>query len=83
MKKCAVIGSINMDMVLSVPRFPAAGETLTGGNFQTVPGGKGANQAVALGRLGATVRMAGRVGDDAFGRRYLDHFRKMVWTSAR
>ena len=76
MKKCAVIGSINMDMVLSVPRFPAAGETLTGGNFQTVPGGKGANQAVALGRLGAPVRMAGRVGDDAFGRRYLDHFRK-------
>ena len=76
MKKCAVIGSINMDMVLSVPRFPAAGETLTGGNFQTVPGGKGANQAVALGRLGATVRMAGRVGDDAFGRRYLDHFRQ-------
>lgn len=76
MKKCAVIGSINMDMVLSVPRFPVAGETLTGGNFQTVPGGKGANQAVALGRLGATVRMAGRVGDDAFGRRYLDHFRQ-------
>lgn len=76
MKKCAVIGSINMDMVLSVPRFPAAGETLTGGNFQTVPGGKGANQAVALGRLGAPVRMAGRVGDDAFGRRYLDHFRQ-------
>lgn len=76
MKKCAVIGSINMDMVLSVPRFPAAGETLTGGNFQTMPGGKGANQAVALGRLGAPVRMAGRVGDDAFGRRYLDHFRK-------
>ena len=71
MKKCAVIGSINMDMVLSVPRFPAAGETLTGGNFQTVPGGKGANQAVALGRLGAPVRMAGRVGDDAFGKRYL------------
>ena len=76
MKKLAVIGSINMDMVLSVSRFPAAGETLTGGNFQTVPGGKGANQAVALGRLGAPVRMAGRVGDDAFGRRYLDHFRK-------
>lgn len=76
MKKSAVIGSINMDMVLSVSRFPAAGETLTGGNFQTVPGGKGANQAVALGRLGATVRMAGRVGDDAFGRRYLDHFRQ-------
>lgn len=76
MKKCAVIGSINMDMVLSVSRFPAAGETLTGGNFQTVPGGKGANQAVALGRLGAPVRMAGRVGDDAFGRRYLDHFRQ-------
>lgn len=76
MKKCAVIGSINMDMTLSVPRFPAAGETLTGGNFQTSPGGKGANQAIALGRLGAPVRMAGRVGDDAFGKRYLERFRQ-------
>ena len=75
-KKCAVIGSINMDMVLRVPRFPAAGETLTGSGFQTVPGGKGANQAIALGRLGMPVRMAGRVGGDPFGQEYLDHFRR-------
>jgi len=75
MKKCAVIGSINMDMVVGMSRFPQAGETLTGRSFQTVPGGKGANQAVALGRLGVPVRMAGMVGDDSFGRQYLDHFR--------
>lgn len=75
MKKCAVIGSINMDMVIGVPRFPQPGETLTGRNFETVPGGKGANQAVALARLGADVRMAGLVGDDAFGGKYLEHFK--------
>ena len=75
MKKCAVIGSINMDIKVGVPRFPLPGETLAGSEFQTVPGGKGANQAVALARLGADVRMAGLVGDDAFGSRYLEHFR--------
>lgn len=74
MKRCAVIGSINMDMVVATPRFPQPGETLTGTRFQTVPGGKGANQAIALARLGAPVRMAGRVGDDSFGRLYLDRF---------
>jgi ribokinase len=52
MKKCAVIGSINMDMVVNGPRFPRPGETLTGTAFQTVPGGKGANQAIALAKLG-------------------------------
>ena len=75
MKKCAVIGSINMDLVLGVPYFPQPGETLTGREFRTVPGGKGANQAVALARLGADVRMAGLVGDDAFGGKYIEHFR--------
>lgn len=75
MKKCAVIGSVNMDMVLGVPYFPQPGETLTGSEFKTVPGGKGANQAVALGRLGMDVTMAGRVGDDAFGKKYVDHFK--------
>lgn len=75
MKKCAVIGSINMDLVLGVPYFPHPGETLTGREFRTVPGGKGANQAVALARLGADVRMAGLVGDDAFGGKYIEHFR--------
>lgn len=74
MKKCAVIGSINMDMVVRTPRFPAAGESLVGVSFQTVPGGKGANQAIALGKLGVPVRMAGTVGGDPFGKQYLDHF---------
>ncbi|MBB5608174.1 MULTISPECIES: ribokinase [unclassified Janthinobacterium] len=69
-----VIGSINMDLVLRVPRMPLPGETLTGGAFRTIPGGKGANQAVACARLsgkleagGQQVAMVGCVGDDAFG----------------
>lgn len=77
MKKCAVIGSINMDLTVNAPRFPMPGETLTGTRFQTVPGGKGANQAVALAKLGIPVVMFGRVGDDAFGRQYLEHFRSV------
>ena len=56
MKKCAVIGSINMDLVVGTPRFPAPGETITGSIFRSVPGGKGANQAVALARLGVETR---------------------------
>lgn len=75
MKKCAVIGSINMDMVVRTPRFPVAGESLAGYSFTTVPGGKGANQAIALAKLGVPVCMAGLVGDDGFGQQYLDHFR--------
>jgi ribokinase len=67
MAKVAVVGSINMDLVVRVPRFPIAGETILGGVFQTIPGGKGANQAVAARRLGAAVTMIGRVGGDAFG----------------
>ncbi|MFC5474951.1 ribokinase [Paraherbaspirillum soli] len=65
-----VIGSINMDLVLSVPRMPLPGETLSGGQFRTIPGGKGANQAVACARLsadGIKVAMIGCLGDDAFG----------------
>jgi ribokinase len=65
-----VVGSLNMDQVVRVPRLPAVGETLLGaGSLKLVPGGKGANQAVAMARLGATVRMAGRVGTDPFGER--------------
>jgi len=66
-----VVGSINMDLVVRAPRLPQLGETLLGGDFQTFPGGKGANQAVACARLGANVRMIGRVGNDAFGEELL------------
>ncbi|MCP4517452.1 MAG: ribokinase [Delftia sp.] len=62
-----VFGSINMDLVARAPRLPAPGETLIGHSFQTFPGGKGANQAVACARLGASARMVGRVGGDVFG----------------
>lgn len=62
-----VFGSMNMDLVVRAPRLPRAGETLAGDDFRAVPGGKGANQAVAAARLGARVAMAGRVGNDPFG----------------
>jgi ribokinase len=62
-----ILGSINMDLVVKTPRFPKPGETLTGHTFFTAPGGKGANQAVAAGKLGVDVRMVGRVGKDVFG----------------
>jgi ribokinase len=68
--KILVVGSLNMDQVVRVPRIPALGETLLGaGSLKLVPGGKGANQAVAMARLGASVTMAGRVGNDPFGER--------------
>jgi ribokinase len=65
--KVVIVGSLNMDLVTRAPRLPRAGETLTGQSFVTVPGGKGANQAVAAARLGASVAMVGCVGDDAYG----------------
>jgi ribokinase len=74
--KILVAGSLNMDQVVRVPRIPALGETLLGaGSLKLVPGGKGANQAVAMARLGAPVAMAGRVGNDPFGERLLSSLR--------
>jgi ribokinase len=67
MTRLVVVGSINMDLVTLAPRFAGAGETLLGERFLTVPGGKGANQAVAAARLGAEVALVGALGDDAFG----------------
>lgn len=70
MNHLVVVGSLNMDFVVSVGRLPAPGETVLGSNFQMLPGGKGANQACAAGKLGVgsvTTRMIGRVGYDLFG----------------
>ena len=65
----AVVGSMNMDLVVQTPHLPKPGETVIGDDLLTVPGGKGANQAVAAARLGAKVAIIGRVGDDLFGQR--------------
>lgn len=62
-----VVGSINMDLVANVKKIPKKGETCLGLGFSQIPGGKGANQAVAAARLGANVEMIGRLGDDAIG----------------
>lgn len=62
-----MLGSINMDLVVRVPSLPRPGDTVLGDRLLTIPGGKGANQAVAAARLGASVRMIGRVGRDLFG----------------
>lgn len=67
MSRIIVLGSINMDVVVTAPRHPAPGETLFGDAVAFIPGGKGSNQAVAAGRLGGDVQLVGRLGDDAFG----------------
>ncbi len=66
-KPIVVVGSINMDLVVKAGHIPLPGETIFGSHFQTFPGGKGANQAVAVGRLGHPVSMIGRLGADGFG----------------
>lgn len=70
-----VLGSLNMDMVTRTLRFPSPGETIKGISFKIFPGGKGANQAVALARLGARVKMLGALGDDMLGSMYLNTLR--------
>jgi ribokinase len=76
MVKIAVIGSSSMDLVVTSDKRPGAGETVLGTSFQTVPGGKGANQAVAAARLGADVSMIGCVGDDHYGSAILENFKQ-------
>lgn len=72
--KLIVLGSVNADHVLQVDDFPRPGETVTGHGYQVIPGGKGANQAVAAARLGANVGFIACVGDDDFGRYMIDRF---------
>lgn len=75
--KLAVVGSINMDMTVTAERIPLKGETLLGDSISYIPGGKGANQAVAMAKLGAEVEMFGCVGDDANGEKMLDNLNKV------
>jgi len=75
-KPIVVVGSINMDLVASTPSIPLAGQTLIGTDFTTTPGGKGANQAVAVARLGYPVHMIGAVGEDVFGQALLDNLKE-------
>jgi ribokinase len=66
-RSIVVVGSLNMDFVVRVGKLPLPGQTVSGQDFTTLPGGKGGNQAYAAGKLGGRVRMLGRVGDDVFG----------------
>lgn len=72
----AVVGSLNMDLVVSANRMPRMGETLQGNTIQYIPGGKGANQAVACAKLGAQVSMIGAVGDDVFGAQIMKNMKQ-------
>ncbi|MDB8800852.1 MULTISPECIES: ribokinase [unclassified Romboutsia] len=76
MKNICVIGSLNMDLVVNVEKMPKAGQTLLGSNFKEVPGGKGANQAVAMARLNGNVTMIGKVGNDSFGETLVNSLKK-------
>ncbi|MDR4928868.1 ribokinase [Peribacillus simplex] len=76
MIRIAVVGSSSMDLVVTSAKRPMAGETVLGESFITVPGGKGANQAVAAARLGAQVSMVGCVGDDVYGEIILENLKK-------
>lgn len=77
MKKITVVGSLNMDIVIETPHMPKGGETVSGRNVTLVPGGKGANQAYALGKLGGNVTMIGAVGQDTAGDALLENLKKV------
>lgn len=76
MKKIIVVGSLNMDIVLKVPHIPAPGETILATNVSLAAGGKGANQAVGIGKLGGNVCMLGRLGQDPYGQELYDSLEK-------
>jgi ribokinase len=75
MKKIVVVGSSNTDLVIRVSEIPRPGETLLGGEFNTFPGGKGANQAVAAARAGGDVVFVAAVGDDAYGSEAIKNYK--------
>ena len=82
-KKILVVGSLNMDLVVNLVAMPKVGETVLGNDLSYVPGGKGANQSFAATRLGGSVTMLGKVGDDNFGRALVNHLSEVgVDTSA-
>ena len=74
--RIVVVGSVNTDMVVKGQRLPAPGETVTGGRFVMVAGGKGANQAVAAARLGAEVTLVAKLGGNVFGNQAVENFRR-------
>jgi len=76
-KPIVVVGSSNMDLVAKAPRIPVAGETLTGDDFFMLPGGKGANQAVAAAKLGADVIFVAKLGKDVFADKSLENFKSV------
>ena len=82
MCKIVVVGSLSMDFVVTSDKRPTKGETVIGKSFETTFGGKGANQAVAAARLGANVKMVGKVGSDLFGDSILENLKKNSVLSA-
>lgn len=80
-KKITVVGSSNLDIVVNTPNFPQPGETIMGNNYNTFHGGKGANQAVAVSRLGGAVSFVSKVGNDSFGNQVVNGFGEVGFNS--
>lgn len=76
MRTIYVLGSLNMDLAIETDKIPVKGETVTGSNFSTCPGGKGLNQAIAAAKLGAKVKMLGAIGYDSFGERMFNSLKE-------
>lgn len=77
MGKILVVGSLNMDFVINTDKMPVPGETVLGNNFSLCPGGKGANQAYAIGKIGGDVAMIGAVGNDEYGKKLKDNLQSV------